>query len=137
MKSASAQSKRNAEATLHSAELARQQAITVRNYLEALRVKSRPGRKRNQESVQMSLDLVEKKLADGIDNVLTEIELLQSRRDLRAELDQLKAQPTIEQYEDRFIEIAVSYSSRKGIDYETWREVGVPADVLARAGIKR
>ena len=133
----SAQSKRNAEATLHGAELARQQAITVRNYLEALRVKSRPGRKRNQESVQLSRDLVEKKLDDGIDNVLTEIELLQSRRDLRAELDQLKAQPTIEQYEDRFIEIAVSYSSRKGIDYETWREVGVPADVLARAGIKR
>jgi hypothetical protein len=29
------------------------------------------------------------------------------------------------------------YSDRKGISYDTSREVGVPADVLARAGLGR
>lgn len=119
------------------AEIARQQAVTVRGYLEALRAKpSGPGRKRDANSVQQILDRVEAKLASKGD-VLSELELLQQRRDLRAELAHLKAQPTIEQFEDRFVEIAFDYSERKGLCYETWREVGVPATVLERAGIAR
>ena len=36
-----------------------------------------------------------------------------------------------------FIKVAKSYGQRKGIDYGTWREFGVSARVLKRAGIAR
>ena len=39
--------------------------------------------------------------------------------------------------EEGFVKAAKSYSERKGISYSTWREVGVSADVLKRAGISR
>lgn len=34
-----------------------------------------------------------------------------------------------------FIKVAAEYSERKGIEYQTWREIGVPANVLAQAGV--
>jgi hypothetical protein len=39
--------------------------------------------------------------------------------------------------EQAFAEVAASYSDRQGISYASWREVGVPAAVLKRAGIAR
>ncbi len=32
---------------------------------------------------------------------------------------------------------AKSYGERKGISYEAWRQLGVPAEVLKRAGITK
>ncbi len=32
---------------------------------------------------------------------------------------------------------AAKYAERKGISYAAWRELGVPADVLKKAGISR
>ena len=37
--------------------------------------------------------------------------------------------------EEEFIEAVKGYSGRKGISYSAWREIGVPADVLRRAGM--
>lgn len=37
--------------------------------------------------------------------------------------------------EDEFVEHALIFARRKGITYGAWRDVGVPAHVLARAGI--
>ena len=39
--------------------------------------------------------------------------------------------------ETAFVDVAKSYSERQGIGYQSWREVGVPAAVLSRAGITR
>ena len=39
--------------------------------------------------------------------------------------------------EGDFIKVAKTYGERKGISYASWREVGVPAAVLARADISR
>ena len=39
--------------------------------------------------------------------------------------------------EDEFVDAASGYSQRKGISYTAWRELGVPASVLKRAGIGR
>jgi hypothetical protein len=36
---------------------------------------------------------------------------------------------------ERFIAVAASFSSRRGIDYGTWIEVGVPVAVLRAAGL--
>lgn len=37
--------------------------------------------------------------------------------------------------ESGFVAYAASYGSRKGISYATWREFGVSAELLTRAGI--
>ena len=39
--------------------------------------------------------------------------------------------------EEAFVGAASEYSDRKGISYSAWRELGVPAAVLKRAGVKR
>ena len=39
--------------------------------------------------------------------------------------------------EAAFVDVAKSYSDRQGISYSAWREVGVEASVLKRAGIAR
>ena len=43
----------------------------------------------------------------------------------------------LSELEAEFIAVAASYSQSKGIDYATWRKVGVAADTLSKAGIKR
>jgi hypothetical protein len=35
-----------------------------------------------------------------------------------------------------FIKVGASYSKRHGIDVQSWKKVGVPVSVLAKAGIK-
>jgi hypothetical protein len=39
--------------------------------------------------------------------------------------------------EDDFVKVVANYSKRQGISYASWREVGVPASVLTRAGLSR
>ena len=43
----------------------------------------------------------------------------------------------LQQLEAAFVKAAAAYAKRKSISYAAWREVGVPADVLKRAGITR
>lgn len=122
----------------HKAALARGRAEgrVVRDYLEGLR-SNRPkrGRKRTADSIRSQLAQVEAELADA--DAITELELVQRRRDLTAELDSMGAGVDLEALEDAFVDVARSYADRKGISYASWREVGVPAATLARAGITR
>jgi len=39
--------------------------------------------------------------------------------------------------ESEFVKTASKYAQRKGISYAAWRELGVSADVLKKAGISR
>ncbi len=39
--------------------------------------------------------------------------------------------------EEGFVKAAKNYSERKGITYAAWREAGIDASVLRRAGIRR
>ena len=43
----------------------------------------------------------------------------------------------LDELEAGFVEHARSYSERKGISYSAWRETGVPAAALKKAGISR
>ena len=112
----------------------REQGRGVRLYLEALE-KNRPkrGRKRTSDSIAKRLDTVEQRLTDA--DPLTRLHLLQERINLQRELDQLKAQTDLGNLEEGFIDAAKSYGQRKGISYSTWRALGVPAEVLRKAGI--
>jgi hypothetical protein len=122
----------------HKASLAqgRTEGRAVRNYLEALASHApKRGRKRTVESVDRRLAVIENDLTSA--DPVTRLKLIQERRDLLAERDVLASPVDLAEFEDAFVEVAESYSTRQGITYQSWREIGVPAQVLARAGISR
>jgi hypothetical protein len=57
--------------------------------------------------------------------------------DLKRELEQMDTNVDLSALERDFTKVARTYSQRKGISYAAWRELGVSADVLKRAGIGR
>lgn len=122
----------------HKAALAegRDQGRAVRRYLEALEAhKPRRGRKRSPESLKKRLDEVESDIA--VADPLQRLRLVQERLDLQAALEASESKVDLDQLEKEFVDAAAPYSDRKGISYSAWREIGVPAAVLERAGISR
>lgn len=122
----------------HKAALAegRTQGRAVRNYLDALEAtKPKRGRKRTPDSVKKRLAAIEKEL-DGNDP-LKALNLRQERRNLQAELEGMGEQVDLAEVEHAFVAAAKDYGARRGISYEVWREAGVPAEVLKKAGISR
>lgn len=116
----------------------RAQASAVRAFLEALE-SNRPkrGRKRTPESIQKRLIAIDSEYE--IASPLTALNLLQERKNLEAELTSLTTGDRVDMTSLRkaFVKNAKGYAAAKGIAYGTWREIGVPADVLRDAGISR
>jgi hypothetical protein len=130
--------KRTPMSNEHKAALAegRDQGRAVRRYLEALEAnKPRRGRKRSPESLKKRLAAIETEIASA--DPLKRVHLVQERSDLQQALEASASNVDIDQLEKDFVKSAAPYSERKGITYATWREVGVPAAVLEKAGIKR
>jgi hypothetical protein len=122
----------------HKAALAegREQGRAVRRYLEALEAhRPRRGRKRTPDSMKKRLQAVEESLATA--DPLKRLHLIQERLDLQQALEANDSKIDLETLEKEFIAAAAPYSSRKGISYSAWRELGVPSNVLAKAGITR
>ncbi len=116
--------------------IGRDQGRAVRRYLEALEAhKPKRGRKRTPESIQKRLAIIEADLDTA--DPLTRVNLLQERMDLEAELAAKEAVIDLSELEDDFVEAVADYSERKGISYAAWREAGVDASVLRRAGVRR
>lgn len=108
----------------------------VRNYLEGLRATApQRGRRRTVESVDRRLAAIEVELVEA--DPMRQLKLVQERRDLQTERESMQQPVDIDALEAGFVDVAKSYSDRQGISYQSWREVGVPAAVLARAGISR
>jgi hypothetical protein len=122
----------------HKAALAegRDQGRAVRRYLEALEAnKPRRGRKRSPDSMKKQLAAIEDELVTA--DPLRRLHLVQSRMDLQAALEASESSVDLAQLEKAFTKAAAQYSARKGISYSAWRELGVPAPVLDKAGIAR
>ena len=122
----------------HKAALSegRSESRAVRNYLEALdQHRPRRGRRRTRESVEKRLAAVEAELTGA--SALQRLRLVQERIDLTRELEQSESAVDLTALEEAFVKTARRYADRKGISYSAWRELGVPAEVLARAGITR
>jgi hypothetical protein len=114
----------------------REEGRAIRQYLEALEAhRPRRGRKRTSESIQMRLETIDMTVDDA--DPLTRVHLLQERMDLEAELGQLDETFDLSVLEDAFIQALPGYSQRKGLSYTAWREVGIDAQTLKRAGIPR
>ena len=124
----------------HKAAIAagRIEAAAVRDYLDALETsKPKPGRRVSPETLASRKADIDAQLAAGGMKPIKQLELMQDRRDIDAQLAELQTEPDMGAAEIGFIKHAASYGTRKGIQYATWREAGVPAEVLARAGITR
>lgn len=116
----------------------REQSRAVRSYLDALDLhKPKRGRKRTSETVLRQLAEVESQLTTAVG--AERLELLQRRRDLQTELDGLDQDGGVdlEVLKEGFVRFGRDYAERKGIDYRTFREFGVPPSVLKEAGIPR
>jgi hypothetical protein len=122
----------------HKAALAegRNQGRAVRNYLEALEAtKPKRGRKRTPDSIKKRLDAIDAAMA-GADK-LTELKLRQEKVNLERELEAGSVAVDLSALERDFVAVANAYGNRQGITYQVWRETGVPAAVLKKAGIGR
>ena len=122
----------------HKAALAEgsRQGRAVRAYLEAHET-NRPkrGRKRSPESIRTRITAITGELATA--DPMSRLQLVQERMDLGAALEAAETTVDLTALEDGFASAAALYGERKGISYAAWREVGVPAALLKRAGIAR
>ena len=108
----------------------------IREYLEIVEAtKPRRGRRRTSESISKRLAVIaaELKTTDPV----TKVRLIQERLDLRTELASMKSKNEVAAAETKFIEVAASFSERNDITFDAWREFGVSAAVLKKAGITR
>lgn len=121
----------------HKAALAqgRRESRAIKAYLEALGSR-RPGRPVTADSVRKRIESIDEKLATEEDP-LKQLDLRQEKLDAEETLKEVEAKEDIDELEKSFVEVAKSYSERKGISYAAWRQVGVPAGVLKDAGIPR
>ena len=122
----------------HKAAMAqgRTESRAIAAYLEALEThKPKRGRKRTPDSIAKRLTAIDNALASA--NPIKRLSLIQERLDLLGEKESLEGNVDISAFEDDFVSAAKGYSERKGISYAAWRELGVSAATLKRAGIGR
>lgn len=114
----------------------RRQGRIVRAYLDGLEAtKPKRGRKRTKQTVQKRIDAIESELESA--KSLKKLQLIQERLDLIDELEHMDSTVDIEALERDFIEVARPYAERRGISYSAFREMGIEANVLKKAGISR
>lgn len=111
----------------------RAESKAVSEYLDSLRTASRRGRRRTTESIAARLAMIDTELAAATG--ITQLKLRQERIDLTAEAAQLKNRQDADTLETAFVANAKSFGTRHGISYQAWRESGVSAAVLRKAGI--
>ena len=112
----------------------RKDAAAVKAYLEAIEGnRPRRGRPRTVESITAQLDTVHKKLVDA--SALERLQLTQQRMDLERDLKAMQTTRDTAALEKAFVAVAKRYSERKGISVAAWKELGVSAAVLKKAGI--
>jgi hypothetical protein len=116
----------------------RTMSATVDRYLSAVNTPKRRGRKVSRASLQQRLVEARAKVktASGVERVLAAQEV----RDLQvriASLDAAGGGNDLKSLEAAFVKIAKRFGENRGIGYGAWRDAGVPAPVLKKAGIAR
>ena len=121
----------------HKAALAagRRESRAIKMYLDSLGSRRR-GRPVTQESLTKRVKDLEKRIASET-NSLRAIDLRQARADAEQALASVSGSVDRSKLEADFVRHVKAYTKRKGISYSVWREAGVPAAVLKKAGIGR
>lgn len=120
-----------------SLQAERMESGVVDAYLKAIRRPKRRGRPVSVSELETRRQraLSEAESSEGI----ARLKKLQIVADLNDRIDAATNgdEPDLEELEDAFVDVALSYSKKHGIVYSTWREAGVPAAALKRAGIRQ
>ncbi len=124
--------------TTHKAALARgrEMSTIVDRYLSVVNVPKKRGRRVSPAVLRKRLTAAEatRKSSTGVAKVLAAQEV----RDLRTRLAETSGDGTnAKTLEASFVKVARQFSVNRGISYAAWRDAGVPAAVLQRAGIAR
>jgi hypothetical protein len=121
----------------HKAALAqgRREARAVKSFLKAIESR-RPGRPVTKESLEKRVSSLDDRIREEEDPV-KRLDLVQERLDANESLKQVEARQDFDDLEQAFVDVAKEYSERKGISYTAWREIGVPAATLKKAGVPR
>lgn len=129
---------RGAMSEEHKAALAegRRQGRDVRDYLQALEHGKRRGRRLSRQELENRVDGLRDRIA-GEPDPAKRLELVQQRLDYEDRLAAETDEPDMESLETAFVAAARPYSERKGITWTAWRELGVPAATLKKAGVPR
>ena len=133
-----AQRKKRTVTDSHKAAMAqgRTESRAISAYLEALEShRPKRGRKRTPESIDKRLTAIDSSLESA--SPVKRLSLIQERIDLLKEKESLGTKVDLSGLEKDFVSTARSYGKRKGISYAAWRELGVSAPILKRAGITR
>jgi hypothetical protein len=134
--------KRPAQRTLsaaHKKALAegRTMSAMVDRYLTVLNTPKRRGRKVTKATLQQRLSdaKARMKTATGVEKVLAAQEV----RDLESKLAEASGTTGVDtkRIEADFVKVAKRFGENRGVSYSAWRDAGVPAVVLRRAGITR
>jgi len=113
----------------------RAEAKAITTYLQAMQSR-RPGRPVTAQNLKAKIAGLDDKIAEEADP-LRRVKLMQTRIDALAALASVGEVLNLAAAEKGFVKYAKAYSTRKGLTYTAWREVGVPADILKKAGIAR
>lgn len=119
----------------HKARLAegREHSRLIRNYIET--IQAMRGRRRSRDEIEARLAEIKDQYPTG--NALIDLKLASERDRLEDELRFFVNEQELASLQGEFVKYAAEYGKRKGITYNAWREVGVPASVLQEAGITR
>jgi hypothetical protein len=115
----------------------RTMSAAVDRYLVAVNTPKRRGRKITKATLEQRLTdaRIRLRTATGVEKVLA----AQDVRDLEAKTAQLSTsgQPDLKTLESDFVRIAKKFGENRGVGYGAWRDAGVSAEVLKRAGVAR
>jgi hypothetical protein len=110
----------------------RAETNAVAAYLTALKAPKVPARSR--AALERRRQQIEQWLSEE-SSPIREVELIQQRLDIDAQLSQVDQAQRLAELEKAFVEVAASWAKRSGISAAALREAGVPAAVLRRAGL--
>jgi hypothetical protein len=112
-------------------------SATVDRYVVAINTPKRRGRKVSKATLGLRLAeaRARSKTSTGVEKVLA----TQAVRDLQEKIAQANAGngADLKTLEAEFVKVAKRFGENRGISYGAWRDSGVSADVLKRAGITR
>jgi hypothetical protein len=115
----------------------RTMSATVDRYLSAVNTPKRRGRKVSKPALEQRLAVARTKArsATGVEKVLA----AQDVRDLQLRIASMSVASSddIKSLEAAFVKIAKRFGENRGIGYGAWRDAGVPAVVLKKAGVAR
>ena len=114
----------------------RAMSATVDRYLTAISTPRKRGRKVSRSALERRLAVAQERTKSSVG--VARLLAAQDVRALRARLtDGSGNDGDIKSLQAEFIKVAKKFGENRGISYGAWRDAGVPADVLKRAGVAR